>query len=116
MAKALFGLVTRTFQTCVPKAVSTAAFTVMTIVLAFTTWMPVTCGALPCAPSKVTTAPLAKPVPLNVRFTVVFAGVVFGVMPKIFSCGVEGVMVTVGRPGVTVGNAGVGATGVMDGR
>lgn len=46
-AKVPLGFVTRTSQTCVPKDVSTAVLTVMTIVLALTTSIPVTWGAVP---------------------------------------------------------------------
>ena len=46
-AKMLFGLVTRTSHTCVVAPASTAALTEMTMVLALTTSVPVTCGGVP---------------------------------------------------------------------
>src|SRR5688500_8971039 len=119
MTKVLFGFVTRTSQTWVVDPAATAALTVITIVLALTTWVPVTCGAVPCAPSKLTIAPLAKAVPLRVTFTVVFAGAVFGVTLNILNWAVVGVTVTVGREGavvsVTVGKLDVGETTVTVG-
>lgn len=79
-AVVLFGFVTRTSQACVPKEVSTAVLTVITIVVGLTTCAgAVTCGAVPCPPSKLTTAPLTKFAPVMVTFTLVFAGAVFGV-------------------------------------
>ena len=107
-AKVPLGFVTRTSQACVPKDVSTAALTVITIVLALTTSVPVTWGAVPWLPSKLTVAPFAKAVPLRVKFTVVLAWAVFGVMLSRLSCGV-GVMATVAGE-VEVGGMLVGGT------
>lgn len=84
-AKLLFGFVTRTFQTCVACPAVTAVLTVMTIVLALTTFVVVTWGGVPCPPSKLIVAPLAKAVPVKVRLTVVFAGALLGVILKTFN-------------------------------
>ena len=84
-AKVPFGLVTRRSQACVACPAATAVLTVITIVLAFTTFVVVTLGGVPCPPSKLTVAPLAKAVPVNVKLTVVLAGALFGVMLSTFN-------------------------------
>lgn len=108
-------MVTRTSHTCVVAPAATAVFTVITIVLALTTCMPVTCGAVPCAPSNVTVAPFAKAVPLTVTLTVVFAGAVFGVTLNTFNGAVVGVMVMVGSAGTVIVGIAVGRFGVGGG-
>ncbi len=114
-ADELFGLVTRMDQRCVPKVVSTLVLTVITIVVGLTTCVVTTCGAVPCPPSKVTTAPLAKPEPVMATFTVVLAGAVFGTMLRMVGSGVA-VMATVGEGGIAVavggGSVGMGMVGV----
>lgn len=76
----LFGFVTRTSQVCVPNEVSTAALTMITMVVGLTTCAVGTCGAVPWPPSKATTAPLTKFEPVIVTLTVVPAAATFGVM------------------------------------
>src|SRR5512146_2623949 len=58
------------------------------------------------------TAPLIKPEPVIVKFTVVFAGAVFGVMLRIAGCG-GGVRVMVGSGAVAVGRMGTVGTGTV---
>lgn len=79
-AEELSGLVTRTSHACVPNAGSTWVSTVITMVVGFTTWVVTTCGAAPWPPSKTNTAPLTKPEPVRVRFTVEPSSAEFGVM------------------------------------
>ncbi len=114
-ADELFGLVTRMDQRCVPKVVSTLVLTVITIVVGLTTCVVTTCGAVPCPPSKVTTAPLTKPEPVMATFTFVLAGAVFGTMLRIAGSGVA-VMAMVGEGGIAVavggGRVGMGIVGV----
>ncbi len=107
-ADVLLGLVTRTFQRWVPNVASTWVLTVTTIVVGLTTCVVVICGAIPWPPSKLRTAPLIKPEPVIVKFTVVFAAAVFGVMLRMAGCGVG---VTVGNGAVTVGMGTVGEGG-----
>ena len=102
-------MVTRTSHICVVAPAPTVVLTVTTMVLALTTCMAVTCGAVPYAPSKVTVALFAKAVPLMVTLTVVFAAAALGVTFTILSCAAVGVIVMVGSEGTVA----VGVNGGM---
>lgn len=81
--------------------------TVITIVSGVTTEVFITCGAVPCPPSNTTTAPLAKPEPVIVRFTTAPDWVVLGMTPAIVIDDAE--VPATARVAVGIGTVGLGS-------